>query len=351
MNDIVSKKSNRIYLQWHLTNKCLNRCKHCYQDLYGGKEVSFIDACMLINDFLDCCEAFDALPVIALTGGDPMLNSNFWKILKEVRKQAEFDCVSVLGNPEQINSEKITKLKKFNLKHFQLSIDGMEITHDKIRYKGSFQKTINAIKDLSRNGIPVYVMSTISASNYLEMTDVMKIVYDYGATHWMFARWVPPFKGDCGISPQNYFEFIKSILNEHKRYEKRGYKKLRKEPLISMCQNDILELEQNAVSGGCGMGSSTISMLPDKTLMACRRHPCSIIGKWTKKRNFLYHFVNNQKMNKYREIHKIEGCRDCVLLQYCRGCRAAAYVATGKDFERDPQCFVESSKLNKRKEV
>lgn len=331
------ERSNRIYIQWHLTNKCSNRCVHCYQHLYQGEDIVLEDARVIMEDFLECCDAFDALPVIALTGGDPMLCKYFWEIIREVRKQAQFDCVSVLGNPEPLNEEVIAKLQKFNLKHFQLSVDGMEETHDSIRYKGSFRRTIQAIEDLSKANIPVYIMSTLYYRNYREMSEVMKIVYDYGATHWMFARWIPQ-NGDCGIPPNDYLEFVGNVLEEHKQYEKLGYKKLRKEPLISIFQKDSIESDESVISGGCGMGSSTITLLPDKTLMACRRHPASIIGKWSLDKNFLYHFLNNPEMSKYRRIYDIEGCKDCDLLKYCRGCRAASYVATGSDLKRDPQC-------------
>ncbi|HRZ33317.1 MAG TPA: radical SAM protein [Candidatus Moranbacteria bacterium] len=347
MKEECPEKKNRIYLQWHLTNKCNNGCKHCYQHTHQGEDVRLDDADAIIGDFLECCDAFDALPVIALTGGDPMLHNHFWDILAKVKAASQsltkFSCVSILGNPELLDERNISMLAKFNLKHFQLSIDGMEKKHDEIRYKGSFQRTMQAIRDLSKAGIPVYIMSTLSAHNFREMFDVMKAVYDNGAQHWMFARWVPN-QGDCGIPANEYMRFIKKILEEHLQYEKKGYKQLRKEPLIAICRQDSLGIEQGVVSGGCGMGSSTMTMLPDKTLMACRRHPGSIIGKWSPKSNFLYHFVDNPKMEKYRRVEEIEGCRECKLLKYCRGCRAVAYVATGSDFKHDPQCLLHCHK-------
>jgi len=339
MKEMYDQWKNRVYLQWHLINSCLNRCVHCYQDIYDGTAVTLQDAILIIEDLVDCCEAFDALPVIALTGGDPMLNEDFWEILSEIRKQSEFACLSVLGNPEQLNTETIKKLRRFKLHHFQLSIDGMEKTHDSIRRKkGSFQRTLQAIRKLSENGVPAYVMSTISNLNYREMFDVMRIAYEYGARHWMFARWIPPKRGDCGIPSDEYIKFVRGIMEEHEQYEERGYKKLRKEPLISIYRNDVARADCDVVSGGCGMGSSTITMLPDKTLMACRRHPDSVIGKWSQEENFLFHFLHNPQMEKYREISRIEGCCDCKLLRFCRGCRAAAYMATGEDLRKDPQC-------------
>ncbi|MFA5420130.1 MAG: radical SAM protein [Bacteroidales bacterium] len=125
MNNVYDQWANRVYLQWHLTNRCLNRCTHCYQNNYNGVEVAIQEAIVIIEDLVDCCTAFEALPVVALTGGDPMLNNDFWKILSEVRKQSPFACLSVLGNPEQLDAQTIQKLQPFQLHHFQLSVDGI----------------------------------------------------------------------------------------------------------------------------------------------------------------------------------------------------------------------------------
>ena len=88
------------------------------------------------------------------------------------------------------------------------------------------------------------------------------------------------------------------------------------------------------------MGSSTITMLPDKTLMACRRHAGSVLGKWTKKKNFSYHFLENPIMASFRDIMNIKGCNICKYLTVCRGCRAAAYALSKDHFGIDPQCIL-----------
>jgi len=330
---------NRIYLQWHITGKCGNRCRHCYQSKYDGFDVNLKIAEIIMDNLLECCKFFKARPVVAITGGDPMLNKDFWDILQIVFERNKGFCTSVLGNPELLTEKIILKLVKFKLNHFQLSLDGLEETHDFIRYPGSFKRTTEAIKKLSLANIPVYIMSTVSSLNYEQMIDVMHLSYSLGAKHYMFARWIPQ-EGDCGISPKEYCRFVENILEIHKKYERKGYKKLHKEPLISIYRKETYSLPNNMIAGGCGMGSSTLTLLPDNTLMACRRHPASILGKWSLETDFIYHLVDNPKMEYFRQFDKINGCKDCHLLNYCRGCRAAAYVATGDHFGKDPQCHL-----------
>lgn len=44
-------------------------------------------------------------------------------------------------------------------------------------------------------------------------------------------------------------------------------------------------------------------------------------------------------MGKYRQYDKYEGCAQCELLGYCRGCHAVSACYTGDFFSKDPQCW------------
>lgn len=338
MKKQASERVNRIYLQWHITNRCGNRCRHCYQSSFSGTDFVTGDAPAVLDDLMECCEVFNALPIIALSGGDPLRCDGLWSIMDEiVSRIGDQKRISILGNPEMLDERTISRLKGYPLHHYQLSIDGMRETHDHLRYQGSFQRTMRAIHDLSRAGIVVNIMSTVSRANLGEMREVMQAVYGQGASRWSFARWVPT-SGDCGITADQYMMFLWEITTEHRRYEGPSRKRPDKEPLLAICTPMETESEDLAVSGGCGIGYSMLSLLPDKTVMACRRHPGSVLGRWTKSGDFLSFLVDNPKMEAYRRVHEIEVCGKCEKLKFCRGCRAAAFVANGKENTCDPQC-------------
>ncbi len=334
----------RFYLQWHITNKCGNRCAHCYQRNYDGPQTDPVTARAVLQDLDKTCAAMKAQPYLAITGGDPFMNPDFWEILRLAREHCEH--VGVLGNPEGLTDECIPRLKAAGIKHYQVSLDGLEPTHDRIRYPGSHRATMDAIRRLAGYGVAATVMSTVSSENFHEMANVMESVYGAGASRWSFARYSPAERGDCGIPPSEYMRFLVDITRAHQRYDALGHEPIEKDPLLAQLNPTKCDPSAQRVCGGCGIGSSVMTLLPDNTLMACRRHPGSALGVWTPERGLLHHFVHSPKLREFREIHKLEACADCRFLYYCRGCRAAAYCATGDHFGRDPQCPIAAPSMS-----
>ena len=83
--------SGYFCLQWHITNRCDQRCKHCY--IFNSKipipaeEWNIKNAKLLVDDYINFCQKYDKLPHISLTGGDPILHSDFWKIVNLFHKR------------------------------------------------------------------------------------------------------------------------------------------------------------------------------------------------------------------------------------------------------------------------
>lgn len=329
------KKENSFYFQWHITDTCGNRCKHCYIGEFDKHKVSLAAAKRIISDMKDCCDELDAEMILSVTGGDPLTHPKIWAILKEAKKFTH--KLAVLGNPELLNRENISKLKDLRIDRYQFSLDGMETIHDLIRRPGSFQRTIKGIKALIDAEIPVVVNSTVSGTNYHEMADVMQLVYDLGVNKWSFARYVPE-NGTCGMSAREYYEFLVKISEQQKSYGADKKTFLIGDSLMNSVVSNPVSCD--GVTSGCAMGSSVLCILPDKTIMACRRHKDSVLGKWKKEGDFLNFFLFNPKMETYRQTDKISGCNRCSFRSQCRGCRALAFVNSGDTFGIDPQCIL-----------
>jgi hypothetical protein len=81
----------------------------------------------------------------------------------------------ILGNPFHLTSENLGRLKDLGVTSFQLSLDGLESTHDMLRKPGSFQATLAAIRLVNESGLRSMVMSTVSLLNYHDMPDVVRL--------------------------------------------------------------------------------------------------------------------------------------------------------------------------------
>lgn len=129
---------------WNFTNACNLRCKHCYQkaekstsDELNTKEVmNIIDRMGEIG-----------ITYVALSGGEPLMRKDFFDAAKRMEKNEI--AFSIATNGTLLTKENVKKLEEADCKYIQISLDGATAkTHDWLRGKGMFEKTIKGIKTL-----------------------------------------------------------------------------------------------------------------------------------------------------------------------------------------------------------
>ena len=176
--------------QWHITDECDQRCKHCY--IFSENNCKHLDAMtweQIQETFYNCmdfCEVYGRLPYFYITGGDPILHPDFWRLLALLK---EHDIpFAILGNPFHLTDEVCMRLKGYGCRKYQLSLDGMRETHDWFRKPGSFDCTLEKIGCINRAGIRSVVMTTVSGANISEVPDIIDTVVKAGADVYAFAR-------------------------------------------------------------------------------------------------------------------------------------------------------------------
>ena len=141
--------------QWHITDECDQRCKHCY--IFSGegckelKSTTWKQMQEVIANCEDFCKVYNREPYFYLTGGDPILHPDFWKLL--VLLKSKHISFTIMGNPFHLDDEICRMLKACGCEKYQMSLDGMRETHDWFRKSGSFDLTIEKIGCLNRAGI------------------------------------------------------------------------------------------------------------------------------------------------------------------------------------------------------
>ena len=334
-------------LQWHITDKCDQRCKHCY--IYEGKdkECLYQDLKLetleqILDDFLQSCEKLNRIPAIYITGGDPLLYSNVWEFFKLLQERGiEF---SILGNPFHLNSDVIRKLEDCGCKNYQLSLDGLKETHDEIRKPGSFEATIKAIKSLKQSNIKVAIMTTVSKTNIDEIPQLVDIVVANRVTNFGFARYCPN-EGDFGlmVSPEEYRTFLEKMWKKYEEYCDSGTNFVLKDHLwkLFLYEKGIFNPKEiynpeDLILDGCHCGQSHLNVLADGTVYACRRS-YTPIGKVPEES--FYDIITGDKIQEYCQYDKFEHCSKCELKNFCRGCPSVAKCLTGNFYSKDPQCW------------
>lgn len=336
----------RFSMQWHITDKCDQRCKHCY--IYEGKdknlsyELDLKTLNEILNNFIDSCKLMDKEPFLTITGGDPLLYAKIWEFLEIVKsKNVNF---AILGNPFHLNYDVVKKLEDLGCVSYQMSLDGLKATHDSIRKPGSFDATLDSLKYFKNSKIRTAIMATVSKTNISELPDLVDIIVEHGVNNFAFARYCPnPSDFDLMVSPEEYRAFLDKMWKKYVQYQDSNTRFALKDHLWklylyekSLFKISHIENPEDLVLDGCHCGISHITVLADGTVYACRRSQTPI-GKVPDQS--VYNIFNSKEMDEYRQYDKFEHCKNCEIKNFCRGCPSVAKCLSGDFYAKDPQCW------------
>jgi radical SAM/SPASM domain protein of ACGX system len=331
--------------QWHITDNCDQRCKHCYIFSENSgipiTEMSFANMQKVVENCEEMCGRLDRIPYFYITGGDPLLHKDFWRLL-ELLKSKGFSF-SLMGNPFHLTDEVCGRLYTCGCERYQLSLDGLKHTHDSIRKNGSFDTTLEKIPCIRNAGMRSVIMATVSGTNIDEIPELVDIVVERVIDVYSFARYCPTsFEKIPRIEPEQYRQFLDLCWNKFEQYKDCGTTFNLKDHLWTLYLYEkglytIPEgLDGETIYDGCNCGIGHLTILPNGALYACRRME-SVLGNVFADR--LADVFLGEKMDAYRSFEKFEKCSNCELLRFCRGCPAVAYGYTHSAYSGDPQCW------------
>jgi MoaA/NifB/PqqE/SkfB family radical SAM enzyme len=115
-----------FYIQWHITNFCNLRCRHCYQDDFSRKsDLDWPELKTISDNILDALKAWDKTACIHLTGGEPLLKPEIFLLLDYLDQQSAIEELGIITNGLPITPEMIDRLSAFTkLKKMKISLDG-----------------------------------------------------------------------------------------------------------------------------------------------------------------------------------------------------------------------------------
>ena len=350
-----------LILQWHITEKCSRRCAHCYmydEKTYNNASLQNSDMdihlCFkAISQFDQLCKKLSSLtgikfkPKFIISGGDPLLHLEIFKIINEAHKYS--DQIEILGNADHLDHETALKLSNHGVKKYQISLDGREEAHNKIRGRGSFQTSVNGLKILTKAGIKTAVMFSLFKDNMNELAPLIKEIANE-TDSFSFSR-VSSF-GNAReiisvIKPLEYRKLLAQIYDLQKSLQKENCRASfpLKDHLWKLFLHETGEYniyphyKIGKTVDGCHMAQSFMVLLSDGTAMACRRF-YSPIGKFPEQ-TIPDLFLHSKEIKKYRIVKKLQKCSGCKLLFYCRGCPAVSYGYHNDWQKADPQCWKE----------
>ncbi len=331
--------SGKLYFQWHITDDCNFRCRHCYQDNYTkDSEVGLGDLIKIYNNIAS--NAGDKKIVISLTGGEPFLRADFFDLLAYLDRQEKIEELAIITNGSLISEGLIRKLEAIRkLKQIKISLDGAtEKTNDSIRRPGSFRAVIESINILrEKTDLEVIVMLTVMKSNCYELPVLFQLCRGLKVDGLIIERFIPLGQSrglkEEVIGKDEWKRAVRDIY-EYLELSQEDHDVLPCKAFWIKFKDDSAEL----LGAECNLGEDSFAIMPNADLFPCRRFDLKIGSLLTE--NFSDIVKKSDVLKDATDKSKLKGrCGSCNL-ENCRGCRALAY-AFGKDYlAEDELCWI-----------
>jgi MoaA/NifB/PqqE/SkfB family radical SAM enzyme len=150
----------------HLTGRCNLACAHCYLGEARDVDLPVATCARLLEEF----EAGGGLRLL-LSGGEPLMHPGFWEI-NEMLPARDVRTV-LLTNGTLIDAAAARRLKVHEV---QVSLDGLEQSHDRLRGEGSFAEALAGLHAAREAGLPISVATTVNEWNAGEFDDLEQLV-------------------------------------------------------------------------------------------------------------------------------------------------------------------------------
>ncbi len=343
-------QAHDFFVQWHLTERCNLRCTHCYQTGKGGDELPLGEIKATIGEIEEMLRIWsdsygiDFSPSFNITGGEPFLHRDFFEILEELRRR-HFD-VYLLSNGTLIDEKKAKLLSWLGVKGVQISIEGPQDIHERIRGKGSFDASVRGIRYLLGAGIAVNLNATLSGVNAGRFMEMIDLSSSLGVQKLGFSRLVPSGRGAALLDRMLPKGSVKETYQKIFSCRTEGLEIVTGDPVASQMRSPDDGSDAGSFpTGGCAAGVSGFTILADGTVTPCRRLPL-VLGN-VRKDALREIWATSEVLEALRARSQYKGkCGTCRRWANCRGCRAIAYayacVRGERDFlGEDPQCFID----------
>ncbi|MDA8173080.1 MAG: radical SAM protein [Nitrospiraceae bacterium] len=338
-----------FFFQWHLTEKCNLRCKHCYQDGSVKKDLSLREIKATIAEISETLDSWAQAggmlfaPSFNISGGEPLVRRDLMKVLEELAGRSW--PVYLLTNGTLASPERAKAIGELgNVKGVQVSVEGPENVHDMIRGRGSLAQALWGARNLLDAGLVVTLNATLSDLNAEYIDDMVSLALSIGVQRLGFARLVPSGRGAALHNHMLSPERMKSMYEKLMSMKIDGLEIVTGDPIASQ-----MKFSADAgccLPGGCSAGLFGLTIQADGTVTPCRRLPVPLGN--IREDSIREIWANSPVLEALRDKSRYNGrCAACSKWDSCRGCRAVAYAwsamsGSGDFLSEDPQCFLET---------
>lgn len=300
-------------VMFELTYTCSEQCIHCYNIGAAHSEIEVSHRAdreeLGLEDYKRIINELDNLGLfrVCLTGGDPFSKPIVWEILEYLyRKDIAFD---IFTNGQRLYGYE-ERLANLYPKLVGISIySAIPAIHDSItRVRGSFKRSVEVMKRLSRFAIPMYLKCCVIKTNKDSYMTVYKLADEYNAVPQIEINVTDSLDGNKYVS-------------RHLRLSEDEYEEVMQDKHVSLyVGKDVINLigqPKSLKASACKAGRNTFNITPEGNLIPC----CSfhlILGN-LKKSSVKEVLSNNTKLEWWQHL-LLESYEECGKYEYCAFC-------------------------------
>ncbi len=328
---------------WEVTRACPLACDHCRAEAMiepSPEELSYQEGI----EFLDELADFEKVPILVLTGGDPLMRDDIFDLVGYAVDKG-IRTAFTPAPTRSLDEENIKKLKEKGVSRMALSLDGSspEI-HDAVRGEGSYNAVLRAASVSENIGLPIQINTMVTEETVDDLPEIAEKVEDLGAVMWALFFLVEVGRGEHleSVSAERAEEVMNFLYEEDlkrpymvKTTEACHYRRVVMQR--SGCMNEVGIGDGIGRSFGVSDGNGIVFVSRKGEIFPSGFLPLEAGN--IREDGLLQVYRENELFQELRDKSKLKGdCGVCGFNEICGGSRARAYAATGDHLQEDPLC-------------
>ncbi|MDR3217075.1 MAG: radical SAM protein [Clostridiaceae bacterium] len=333
-------------LSWIINNECNLSCVHCYPSSGIESKVPLSD-----NEFEALFNSLNSVRFnrIFLSGGEPLLDKQFFKYLDIAKKIG--DEVFLCSNGTLLSNEMLERLSTAGVDGIVISLQSLsnEKSIEIYRHPKVDEIILNLLTRVKKFNFSLGIEMTILKQNYQIIENLINVASSYGVKSFSFKRLMKIGRGginDVGLTPEENFKVLNKIFAI--QLANKDLKINVHDPLYGTIVFDYYQKlpntgnEEKLINGyACKAGTRWIGIDPSGNVSPCPLllYQDTIIGN-VFERSLANILEGSALIRQLQEVHTMKESK-CKYQASCLGCRVASLAQTKDLFSHDPMCIHE----------